>query len=70
MISDVLSSTEIDIQEYLDHEGTRDCYQGAMRERVERLVAEMAAIREILDTPPCVCDREASCLAHWEEAVR
>lgn len=54
MISDVLSDAEARIREYLDHEGTRDCYQGLLRGRINILLAEMVALRMILDAPPGV----------------
>lgn len=55
MISDTLSDAVAEIREYLDHDGPfASCYQGPVRERIERLVEEMDAVRRVLDTPPIV----------------
>jgi len=48
MISDVLSEAVEDIKRYQRH--MPDIY--ANNERLKRLVAEMDAVRALLDTPP------------------
>lgn len=48
-VSDVLSESVELINFYLK---PPSLYEGEMRERIEKLVAEMTAIREELDTPP------------------
>lgn len=64
MISDIFSETVAATREYLDDADT--CYTGPIRERIEAAIAELDAIRVILDTPPlmfiedsqsCHCER-------------
>jgi hypothetical protein len=52
MISDVLSDAAADIRDYLAKPATQDCYQGELRDRINRLLAEMDAVRIYLDTSP------------------
>ena len=51
MISDVLSEAVADIRDYLADPITADCYT-TVRGRIDALVADMEAVRVILDTPP------------------
>ena len=51
MISDVLFEALADIRGYLSDPITAP-YYGAVRERIDALVAEMDAVRVVLDTPP------------------
>lgn len=66
MISDVLSDAVAEIREYLDHKSPfPSCYQGPVRERIERLVAEMEAVRIVLDTPPSAAVVEQAEFRSW-----
>lgn len=60
MISDVLSAAVIDIDEYLTHAGTADCYTGLMRERIVKLRDEMEKVRIVLDTPPFLLNEDGT----------
>ena len=52
MISDTLSDAVNEINEYLTHAATADCYTGNLKLRIEALIQMMDAIRQELDTPP------------------
>jgi hypothetical protein len=49
MISDVLSDAVKEMRRYL---AESRCYDGEIRSRLEKLVADMDAMRAELDTPP------------------
>lgn len=52
MISDTLSEAAEEVRKQLDSEFGHGAYTGDLRLRIERLLFEMEAIRELLDTPP------------------
>lgn len=52
MISDTLSNAAVEIRNYLKHPATTGCYTGETRQRIEKLLAEMDALRIFLDTSP------------------
>lgn len=51
MISDVFHDAIRGTRAYLDEPAYNRVYTGRMRQRIERLVAEMEAIQRELDTP-------------------
>jgi hypothetical protein len=52
MISDVLFEALDDIRGYLDDSVFAEMYSGELRAEIERVVAQMEALRERLDQPP------------------
>jgi hypothetical protein len=52
MISDVLSEAHEGVRSYLDDPVFADVYSGELRAEIERVLAEMEALRQRLDQPP------------------
>jgi hypothetical protein len=52
MISDVLFEALDDIRGYLDDPTFAGTYSGVLRAEIERVLAEMEALRQSLDRPP------------------